>query len=234
MFCPHIEFMFYVWISEQTEIFPYTSLSDWFYNIVITLYRPVVTICSTSLTFNNSTFCPHSEVMCFVWISEQTELFSYTTLSDRFYNIDLTLYIPVVTICNTSITFNYSTFCLYSEYICVVGISEQTEIFHYTALNVWLYNIDLTLYIPVVTICTTSLTLNIPLFLPIQWIFCFVWVSEQTEIFPYTTLCDLIYNIDLTLYSPVATICTISLTFNNSTFCPHSEYMFFVWISEQS
>jgi hypothetical protein len=24
------------------------------------------------LTFNNSTFCPHSVVMCFVWISEQT------------------------------------------------------------------------------------------------------------------------------------------------------------------
>jgi len=32
----------------------------------------VVTICTTSLTFNNSTFCPHSVFMCFVWISEQT------------------------------------------------------------------------------------------------------------------------------------------------------------------
>ena len=29
---------------------------------------PVVTVCTTSLTFNNSTFCPHSVFMCFVWI----------------------------------------------------------------------------------------------------------------------------------------------------------------------
>jgi len=29
---------------------------------------PVVTICTASLTFNNSTFCPHTVFMCFVWI----------------------------------------------------------------------------------------------------------------------------------------------------------------------
>jgi hypothetical protein len=41
------------------------------------LYVPrMVTICTTSLTFNNSTFCPHSEFMCFVWISEQTAIIS--------------------------------------------------------------------------------------------------------------------------------------------------------------
>ena len=34
----------------------------------LTLYSPVVTICTTSLTFNNSTFCPHSVFVCFVWI----------------------------------------------------------------------------------------------------------------------------------------------------------------------
>jgi len=28
------------------------------------------------LTFNNSTFCPHSVFMCFVWISEQTAIIS--------------------------------------------------------------------------------------------------------------------------------------------------------------
>jgi hypothetical protein len=37
---------------------------------------PVVTICTTSLTFNNSTFCPHSVFMCFVWIWEQTAIIS--------------------------------------------------------------------------------------------------------------------------------------------------------------
>jgi hypothetical protein len=38
----------------------------------------------------------------------------------------------------------------------------------------------------------------------------------------------------LTLYSPVVTICTTSLTFNNSTFCPHSVFKRFGWISEQA
>ena len=36
----------------------------------------MVTICTASLTFNNSTFCPHSVFMCFVWISEQTAIIS--------------------------------------------------------------------------------------------------------------------------------------------------------------
>ena len=38
------------------------------------MYRTVVTICTTSLTFTNSTFCPHSVFMCFVWIWEQTAI----------------------------------------------------------------------------------------------------------------------------------------------------------------
>ena len=40
------------------------------------MYRTVVTICTASLKFNNSTFCPHSVFMCFVWISEQTAIIS--------------------------------------------------------------------------------------------------------------------------------------------------------------
>jgi len=31
---------------------------------------------SEDLTFTNSTFCPHSVFMCFVWISEQTAIIS--------------------------------------------------------------------------------------------------------------------------------------------------------------
>ena len=36
----------------------------------------MVTIYTTSLTFHNSTFCPHSVFMYFVWISEQTAIIS--------------------------------------------------------------------------------------------------------------------------------------------------------------
>jgi hypothetical protein len=34
--------------------------------------------------------------------------------------------------------------------------------------------------------------------------------------------------------SPVVTVRTASLTFSNSAFCPHSVFMCFVWISEQT
>jgi hypothetical protein len=40
------------------------------------MYRTVVTICTASLTFNNSTFCPHCVFVYFVWISEQTAIIS--------------------------------------------------------------------------------------------------------------------------------------------------------------
>ena len=45
------------------------------------MYRPVVTICTTTLTFTNSTFCPHSVFMCFVWISEQTAIISLYSIN---------------------------------------------------------------------------------------------------------------------------------------------------------
>ena len=40
------------------------------------MYRTVVPICTASLTFNNSTFYPHSVFKCFMWISEQTDIIS--------------------------------------------------------------------------------------------------------------------------------------------------------------
>ena len=45
------------------------------------MYRPVVTICTASLTFNNSTFCPHSVFACFVWIWEQTAIISLYSIN---------------------------------------------------------------------------------------------------------------------------------------------------------
>ena len=50
------------------------------------MYHTVVTICTTSLTFNNSTFCPHNIFMCFVWIWEQTAIISL-------YNINWPVFI---------------------------------------------------------------------------------------------------------------------------------------------
>ena len=59
--------------TENTVQISMFLLVHW---LILTLYSPVVTICTTSLTFSNSTFCPHSVFICFVWISEQTAIIS--------------------------------------------------------------------------------------------------------------------------------------------------------------
>ena len=65
--------------------------------------------------------------------------------------------------------------------------------------------------------------------LPTQclYVFC-VDLRTNSDYFPIQPQLTGFYNIDLTLYSPVATLCTASLTFNNSTFCPHCNYVFCV------
>ena len=45
------------------------------------MYRTVVTICTTGFNIHNSTFCPHSVFMCFVWISEQTAIISLYSIN---------------------------------------------------------------------------------------------------------------------------------------------------------
>ena len=78
-FCPHSVFMCFVWIWEQTAIISLYSI-NWLICVTETecVYRAVRTgsLYTASLTFSNSTFCPHSVFMCFVWIWEQTAIFS--------------------------------------------------------------------------------------------------------------------------------------------------------------
>ena len=48
----------------------------------------MVTICTTSLIFNNSTFCPHTVFMCFIWISEQTAIISLYSINWLVFTIE--------------------------------------------------------------------------------------------------------------------------------------------------
>jgi hypothetical protein len=73
-FCPHSVFMCFVWIWEQTAIISLYN-SNW---LVFTAQTECVycAVRTGHLTFSNSTFCPHSVFMCFVWIWEQTAIIS--------------------------------------------------------------------------------------------------------------------------------------------------------------
>jgi hypothetical protein len=55
-----------------------TNMGSFVWLATGTPYRSVVTIYTTSLTYNNSTFCVF---MCFVWISEQTAIISLYSIN---------------------------------------------------------------------------------------------------------------------------------------------------------
>jgi len=84
-------------------------------------------ICTASLTFTNSTFCPHSVFVCFVWIWEQTAIISL-------YSINWLV----------CITETVSVYCaVRTGYLCVLCESQNKQwLFPYTALTDWFYNRD--------------------------------------------------------------------------------------------
>jgi len=97
----------------------------------IEVLRPYVYLhLSLRLTFNNSTFCPHTVFVCFVWIWEQTAIISL-------YSINWLVFI-IGTVClirGTDWIFNY--------YLCVLyGSQNKQRLFPYTALTDWVYNRD--------------------------------------------------------------------------------------------
>ena len=81
----------------------------------------------------NSSFCPHSVFVCFVWIWEQTAIISL-------YSINWLVFITE-TVCllrGTDWVFIYnSTFCPHSVFMCVMWIWEQTAIISLYSIN-WL------------------------------------------------------------------------------------------------
>jgi len=82
------------------------------------------------------------------------------------------------------------------------------------------------MYRTVVTICTAKWSLYVP-------------PSGHYMYRTVVTICAAQWSLYVPhsghyMYRTVVTICTTSLTFNNSTFCPHTVFMCFVWISEQT
>jgi hypothetical protein len=85
--------------------------------------------------FSNSTFCPHSVFMCFVWIWEQTAINSLYSIN---WLVCITQTECVYCAVRTEhLTFNNSTFCPHSVFMCFVWIWEQTAIISLYSIN-WL------------------------------------------------------------------------------------------------
>ena len=98
------------------------------------MYRTVVTICTTSLTFTNYTFWPHSVFMCFVWISEQTAIISLYTINWLVFITETECLLR-----GTDWVFIYNCmFCPHRLYLCVLcGSENKQRLFPYTTLTDW-------------------------------------------------------------------------------------------------
>jgi hypothetical protein len=146
----------------------------------------VVTICTISLTFNNSTFCPNSVFMCFLWIWEQTAIIYLYSINWLVFIREIypfkaqwLLYVP------SGLTFNNSTFCPHSVFMCFVWIWEQTAIISLYSIN-WLvfirdiypFKAQWLLYVP------PGLTFNNFTFCPNSVFMCFMDLRTNSDYFP--------------------------------------------------
>jgi len=82
----------------------------------------------------NSTFCPHSVFMCFVWISEQTAIISLYSINS--------LVCITETKCVYSAVRTGSLYTIlrsdHTVYLCVLcGSENKQRLFPYTALTHW-------------------------------------------------------------------------------------------------
>ena len=113
-----------------------------FYNRDLTLYSPVVTICTASLTFNNFMLCPHCIYVFCIYLRTNSNLCHLQQKLIGFYNRDLTLYSPLVAICTASITFNNCTLCPHCIYVFCIYLRTNIDLCHLQHKMIGFYNRD--------------------------------------------------------------------------------------------
>ena len=132
----------------------------------------MVTICTTSLTLTNSTFCPYSLCIRFGWNWEQSDYFPTQNWLSGFYKRDKLL--------------------------------QRSGRYMNHQFNITQFYVVNTVYLCV--LCGSG---------------------NKRRLFPLTTLTECFFcNRDLILWCTMCTICTTSLNFNNSMFCPHTGVVF--------
>ena len=128
----------------------------------------------------NSTFCPHSVFMCFVWIWEQTAIISLYIINRLVFITETSCLLR-----GTDWIFIYNpTFCPHSVFVCFVWIWEETAIISLYSIN-WLVFITET---ECVYCAVRTGSLYIILRSAHTVYFCFVWTWEQTAIISLYTI----------------------------------------------
>jgi len=123
-------YVFCVDLLTTQRLFPYTALTDWFYN-----RDGVCLLRGTDWIFvYNFTFGPHSVFVCFVWIWEQTAIISL-------YSIDWLVFITETECVYCAVRTGSLYIILRSAhtvYLCILcGSENKQRLFPHTTLTDW-------------------------------------------------------------------------------------------------
>ena len=86
--CPHCIYVFCIYLRTNSDLCHLQHKLIGFYNRYLTLYSPVVTICTTSITFNNCTLCPHCIYVFCIYLRTNSDLCHLQHKLIGFYNRD--------------------------------------------------------------------------------------------------------------------------------------------------
>jgi len=86
--CPHCIYVFCVYLRTNSDLCHLQHKLIGFYNRDLTLYSPVVTTFTGSLTFNNCTLCPHCIYVFCVYLRTNSDLCHLEHKLIGFYNRD--------------------------------------------------------------------------------------------------------------------------------------------------
>jgi len=149
----HTVFMCFVWIWEQTAIISLYSINwlvfitetDCVYCAVRTGYLYIIRNISyymyQQFNIQNSTFCPHTVFMCFVWIWEQTAIISlysinwlvFITETECVYRAVRTGYLYIIRNIGYYMYHQFnihnSTFCPHCIYVFCVDLRSNSVYF---------------------------------------------------------------------------------------------------------
>jgi len=134
--------MFCIYIRTNSDLCHLQYKLIGFYNRDLTLYSPVVTIYTNNITFKNCTLCPHCIYGFCIYLRTNSDLCHLQHKPIGFYNRDLTLYSPVVTICTARITFNNCTLCPHCIYVFCIYLRTNSDLCHLQHKLIGFYNPD--------------------------------------------------------------------------------------------
>ena len=116
----------------------------------------MVTIYTTSLTLSNTTFCPHTVFLCFVWISEQTAIISLYNINWLVFITETQcVYCAVRTGCLYTIQFNFNlnSSSIWPGLLCFslsvgnIKAAGQVSFLDLSIVNIFRFRSDITIFI---------------------------------------------------------------------------------------